>query len=190
MIFKFLILSDEVDNFKREIKIDGDATFLDFYNSILDCTGFNKEIASFFICDDKWKKKQEITLYEMDTDSDVDSLIMEESVLSDFLEDEKQKLMFMFCFLTERSLYIELSEIIPGKNLKKPICTLSEGDAPVQVLSLDDDTAEKASIDLGESFYGDESYDLDELDKEGFEGLENIDNLEDTFNDIDVGELY
>jgi len=27
MIFKFLILSDEVEDFKREIKIDGDATF-------------------------------------------------------------------------------------------------------------------------------------------------------------------
>lgn len=190
MIFKFLILSDEVDNFKREIKIDGDATFLDFYNSILDCTGFNKEIASFFICDDKWRKKQEITLFEMDTDSDVDSIIMEESVLSDFLEDEKQKLMFVFDYLTERALYIELSEIIPGKNLKKPICSLSEGDAPVQAISYDDVKTEKVSIDLGESFYGDESYDLEELDKEGFEGLDDLENLEDSFNDTDTGDLY
>lgn len=33
MIFKFLILSDEVDDFKREIKIDADATFMDFTES-------------------------------------------------------------------------------------------------------------------------------------------------------------
>jgi hypothetical protein len=39
---------------------------------------------------------------------------------------------------------------------------------------------ESLSIDLGESFYGDESFDLDELDKEGFEGL-------DTFT-TDLGE--
>ncbi len=29
MIFKFRIVSDEVENFKREIKIDADATFWD-----------------------------------------------------------------------------------------------------------------------------------------------------------------
>ena len=51
----------------------------------------------------------------MDTDSDEDSFTMDECVLSDFLEDEKQKLMFVFEYLTERALYIELSEIIPGK---------------------------------------------------------------------------
>ena len=35
MVFRFLILSDEVDDFKREIKIDSEATFLDLYNAIL-----------------------------------------------------------------------------------------------------------------------------------------------------------
>ena len=95
MIFKFLILSDEVDDFRREISIDADATFLDLYNVIVECTGFSdKEMASFFLCDNKWRKEKEITLVEMDTCSDEDSFIMKECVLSDFLEDEKQKLMF------------------------------------------------------------------------------------------------
>lgn len=35
MVFRFLILSDEVDDFKREIKIDSEATFLDLYNAIM-----------------------------------------------------------------------------------------------------------------------------------------------------------
>ena len=34
MIFTFRIVSDEVDNFKREIKIDGTSTFLDLKNAI------------------------------------------------------------------------------------------------------------------------------------------------------------
>ncbi len=90
--------------------------FLDFYHVILNCTGFsNKEMASFFLCDNKWRKLQEITLVEMDTYSDEDSYIMEKCILSDYLEDEKQKLMYVFDYLTERALYIELSEIIPGK---------------------------------------------------------------------------
>lgn len=187
MIFKFLILSDEVDNFKREIKIDADATFLDFYKSILDCTGYNdKEMASFFLCDNKWRKKQEITLLEMDTDSDEDSLIMEECVLSDYLEDEKQKLMFVFDYLTERALYIELSEIIPGKNLKKAFCSISQGEAPNQMIDIQDIKQDNVSLDLDESFFGDESFEMEELDKEGFDGLDELDNS----SNAETGDLY
>lgn len=175
MIFKFHILSDEVINFKREIKIDADATFLDLYGIITDSTGYSdKEMASFFITDEKWRKKQEITLVEMDTDPDVDSLIMEECVLNDYLEDEKDRLKYVFDYLNERALYMELSEIIPGKNLKNPICTLSEGEAPQQIITVDEEKPEKTSEDFGELFYGDESFDLDELDKEGFDGLDEI----------------
>ncbi|MDD2328076.1 MAG: hypothetical protein PHZ13_07150 [bacterium] len=175
MIFKFLILSDEVENFRREITIDADATFLDLYKAILECTGFsNREMASFFLCDGKWRKEKEITLVEMDTYSDEDSFIMEECVLSDFLEDEKQKLMFVFDYLTERALYIELSEIITGKSQKKPLCTLSVGEAPRQQMNIEEVRVESLSADMGESFYGDESFDMEELDREGFEGLDEI----------------
>ena len=185
MIFKFLILSDEVDNFKREIKIDADATFLDFYNVIIDSTGFsNKEMASFFLCDNKWRKKQEITLLEMDTYSDEDSYIMEECILSDYLEDEKQKLMFVFDYFNERALFIELSELIPGKNLKSPVCTLSLGEAPKQIANIEEMKADTISLDMGESFYGDESFELDELDREGFDGLD------DTPVEPDTSDLY
>lgn len=175
MIFRLLILSDEVENFKREIKIDADNTFLNFYKAILKCTGFSdKEPASFFLCDSKWRKLQEITLVEMETDPDEDSLIMEESVLSEYLEDEKQKLMFVFDYLTERALYIELSEIIPGKNLKTPVCTVSEGNPPKQTVDFEEVSVAATSLEMNEIFYGDESFDIDELDRGGFEGLDDI----------------
>ncbi|MEA4917420.1 IS1096 element passenger TnpR family protein [Proteiniphilum sp.] len=184
MIFKFLILSDEVENFKREIKIDSDNTFLDFYNAIIECTGFsNKEMASFFLCDNKWRKKQEITLVEMDTYSDEDSYIMEECVLSDYLEDEKQKMMFVFDYFNERALFIELSELIPGKNLKTPVCTLSMGEAPNQIAEIEDIKADTVSLDMGETFFGDESFELEELDREGFDGLDDVPAESDT-NDL------
>ena len=35
MVYRFTIISDEVDNFLREIQIDPDATFLDFHNAII-----------------------------------------------------------------------------------------------------------------------------------------------------------
>lgn len=175
MIFRFLILSDEVENFKREIHIDGDATFLDLHRGIIDCTAFDpKEMASFFICDNNWRRQKEIALVEMDTDSDEDAYIMEECALSDYLEDEKQKMMFMFDFLTERVLFIELSEIIIGKHLKKARCTLSKGEAPVQFLVQEELRSETASGASDELFYGDSEFSLDELDKSGYDGIEDL----------------
>lgn len=170
MIFKFLIISDEVDNFLREIDIDSEATFLDLNNAILDSVSYTKdEMTSFFICDDDWEKNTEITLVEMDTDPEFDNWVMKNTKLSDLLEDEKQKMLFVFDYLTERALFMELHEIIPGKNLKKPACVKSEGVAPKQAESFEEFEKEKPRIETGENFYGDEEFDTDELDEEGFD---------------------
>lgn len=173
MVYRFLILSDEVDDFKREIMIDSEATFLDLYNAIMDSVEYSKDqMCSFFICDDDWSKNTEITLVEMDTSSEVDSYIMEDTSLESLLEDEHQKLLFVFDFFAERAFFMELGEIIPGKDLEKPECTRSQGEAPVQILSMDDvDVKSISATDIGEDFYGDSEYDMDELDSQGFEGL-------------------
>ena len=172
MVFRFLILSDEVDDFKREIKIDSEATFLDLHNIILDSVEYTKDqMCSFFICEDDWTKKTEITLVEMDTSSDVDNYIMEDTRLDELLEDEHQKLMFVFDYMTERAFFMELREILPGMDLAEPICSKSVGLPPAQLISFDDFESKNATSDLGEDFYGDSVYDLDELDKDGFEGL-------------------
>ena len=82
MVYKFLLLSDEVDNFSREIEIAPDATFLQFHDAILDAVGYDKnQITSFFICSDNWEKQQEITLIDMGADSATDTYLMEETPL-------------------------------------------------------------------------------------------------------------
>ena len=173
MVFRFLILSDEVDDFKREIKIDSEATFLDLQNAILDSVGYTKDqMTSFFICDDDWSKKTEITLVEMDTASDEDNYVMADTRLDELLEDEHQKMLFVFDYMTERAFFMELREIIPGQDLKEAVCTKSVGNAPAQLISFDEfESKNSGSSDLGEDFYGDSEYDIDELDREGFEGL-------------------
>lgn len=176
MVFRFLILSDEVADFKREIQIDSDGTFFDLHQAIIKSVGYKEgEISSFFICSDDWEKEQEITLVEMNTSSEEDSFIMEDSVLNDFLEDERQKLMYVFDYMTERAFFMELREIITGKNLDAPICSRSEGDAPAQFIEFDAiDLTTASIIDTGENFYGDEGYDIEELDAEGFDGLDDV----------------
>ena len=40
MIYRFTIISDEVDDFVREIQIDPEATFYDFHEAILKSVGY------------------------------------------------------------------------------------------------------------------------------------------------------
>lgn len=174
MVFRFLMLSDEVDDFRREIQIDSDATFYDLHKAIISSVNFQDgEMTSFFLCSDDWEKETEITLTEMDTTPEEDSFVMSESVLNDFLEDEKQKLMYVFDYLTERAFFMELREIVTGKNLDTPVVSRSEGEAPAQYIDFNDFESTTSTVDIGENFYGDEGYDLDELDAEGFDGLDN-----------------
>lgn len=178
MIFKFRIVSDEVNNFKREINIDGTATFEDLKNAICDSVAYDKnQMCSFFICDDDWEKLKEITLVDMDTDPDQDVVLMDECELSDYLDEKGQKLIFTFDYMTDRSMYMELVDIVTGRILKDPVCTLSLGQAPAQIVDIDEFTssldvkapAAAASVeDLGEDFYGSDEYSEDEFDAEGF----------------------
>jgi hypothetical protein len=168
MIFKFTLLSDEVDDFVRVIHMDPEATFLDLHNCILDSVKYDKsQITTFFLCSDSWEKQQEVTLIEMESSSEYDNLIMEETKLEELIEDEKQKLLFVFDMLSERAFFIELTEIIPRQNVDSPVCVKSEGDAPSQILG-DDALIVAPKISLDETFYGDEGFNSDELDEESF----------------------
>ena len=68
---------------------------------------------------------------------------------------------------------MELRVIITNKNLQEAVCTKSRGEAPVQILPIYEfDSKMNSSTDIGEDFYGDSEYDMDELDRNGFEGLD------------------
>lgn len=175
MVYKFLILSDEVDHFAREIEIDSEATFLELNDAILESVGYTKDqLTSFFICENNWEKKTEVTLMDMETDFDEDSWVMGETRLSELLEEEKQRMLFVFDNMTERAFFIELREIITGKNLKKAVCTKSVGNPPAQTIDFEEMEKNVKSNDLGidEDFYGDDDYDPSELDAEGFDDLD------------------
>lgn len=177
MVFNFRIVSDGPENFKREVKIDAQSTFLDLKNAICDAVGFDKtQMDSFFICDDSWEKKKEITYEDMDFDTDQEAWLMDEAVLEDFIDDEGQKLLYTFDYMTDRSLFMEMTEMIPNKTLKDPVCTLSLGAAPKQHVDMDEfDAQVEAKIaktlteeDLDEDFYGAEDYNLDEYEDGGY----------------------
>lgn len=170
MIYRFTIISDETDDFLREIQIDPEATFFDFHQVILASAGYtDDQMTSFFICDEDWEKEQEVTLEEMDSNPEEDSWVMRSTRLSELIEDEKQKLLYVFDYMTERCFFIELSEIITGKEVKKATCTRKIGKAPNQTVDFEELAGSSSSLDLDETFYGDEDFDLGDFDVEGFD---------------------
>ncbi|MCC8120058.1 MAG: hypothetical protein LIP09_15125 [Bacteroidales bacterium] len=182
MILRFRIVSDEVSNFKREIEIDGTATFLDLKNAICESVNYDKnQMCSFFLCSDDWEKQKEITMEDMYTDDDQEVWLMDECELSDYLEEEGQKMLFVFDYMTDRCMFMELKAVITGKILKDPVCTLALGKAPQQTIDIDEFTKnleEKAAAsvntdidDIDEEFYGSDEYDPSEFDAEGFDEI-------------------
>ncbi len=179
MIYKFLVGSEEAENFKLEISIDAEDTFMRLRNTILDAAGYNKEeMNSFYICDEDWNKEKEVTYVDMGSESDEDVWFMEDTRLDELLEDEGQKLKFVFDYMTERYFYMKLKETVPGKHLHDPLCTRKEGKAPKESVSIDDIIIPTPKIveapieELDEDFYGDEDFDEEELENltDEFEG--------------------
>lgn len=169
MVYRFKIVNDEVSNFAREIEISPDATFLELRNALLDSVDYRHDgIDSFFICDDDWSKEEEITLEDMGTGSDRDTWLMADTPLRDFVEEEGQRLIFVFDYLTDRSFFLELKEIITGRNLSAPLCTMKRGTPPAQSVNLEEfekklDAASVRSSDLDIDLPTEDGYDEEDL---------------------------
>ncbi len=176
MVYRFILISDEVDDFMREIMIDSEASFFDFHEAILNSVNYTKDLmTSFFLCNDHWEKEQEITLVEMNTGSEYDNYIMEDISLDEFISEEKQKLLYVFDYVSDRVFFIELKEIIPGKNMNAPVCSNKKGTPPeqfqIESFDVEKPVAANAPI-IDENFYGDEDFDIEELDEESFSDMD------------------
>ncbi|MDR1182040.1 MAG: plasmid pRiA4b ORF-3 family protein [Bacteroidales bacterium] len=146
-IYKFRLLFDEVEDFVRDYEISAGQTFKEFHDIIVrTITGLGKqELASFYICDRRWEKKIEITLIDMDTDEDINAsdeeniskMIMSDSVLSDFIDDPHQRLIYEYDFFNVKTFYIELLKTTEVKTRKKyPRCIHHAGEIPTSMFNL------------------------------------------------------
>ena len=177
MIYRFKIVSEETDKFRREIEIDPEESFMALRNAILDSVGYTKdEISTFFICDDDWKRQDEVAIEDFGSSSDQDLWLMDDTRISELIEEEGQKIEFVFDGLTERSFFMELKEILTGIKLTSPICTLKEGKAPAQHVDIEqfeksiETKAAEISRDLDMDFYGDSEFNEEEIG-DGFDDL-------------------
>jgi hypothetical protein len=137
-VYKFKVSFEDYDDTFRVIEIKSSQTFFDFHQCILQAIAFdNKQMASFYMSNDSWKKEQEITLEDMTDDSDENSIpipTMKDSRLSMFINDPHQKIIYIYDYLEMWTLHIELTGIDIKENAatKYPVCTKTVGLAPKQ----------------------------------------------------------
>ncbi len=142
LIYKFKIRFEDHEDFLREIELRADQTFEDFHQAILGNLGLDPGmLASFFICDHRYRRHQEIQLVDMDTtpppgDTPVvgegegeadesadlsktgqkderqnDALLMHKTFLKDHIDDPHQRMLFMYDNLNQWTFFIELMKI-------------------------------------------------------------------------------
>lgn len=177
MVYKFILLSDEDELFIREFEFLESQHLMDFHNLIQEELEFDKsQMASFFMATDNWEKEEEFTLLDMGTGSS----IMEDAIFEDIIFRKNQKLLYVFDFFNDRSLFIEyIGETKEIEGREYPICTNSKGLPPKQVVF--GGTARKSfnnfvvtddeeDVEVDEIFFnGDEEEDLPEFDSESTE---------------------
>jgi hypothetical protein len=136
-VYKFKITFEDYDDIFRVVEIKSTQTFFDFHKAILESIGFDqKQMASFYMSNDSWKRFQEVTLEDMsDRDEPEKKLpIMSKSKLADFIADPHQKMIYIYDFIELWTLHIELTgiEIKETAGKKYPVCTKTVGLPPKQ----------------------------------------------------------
>jgi hypothetical protein len=160
MIYLFRIISDENQDFYRDLVIDGTDTFLDFHQVLQQNLGYDpSQLASFFITNEQWEKQQEITLIDMMQDPSQNAITMENATLDEYIVDDSQRMIYVFDFFSERAFFIELLEKSDQVSPKDtPFIGHEKGDPPQQLavdllmedphLSMEDPDNEDPSDDI------------------------------------------
>lgn len=176
MIYKLTFSCEETDGFRRVFEADSEASFLDLHQAILKSVGYaDDQMTSFFMCNDRWEKGQEVTLIPMEGSFDYDNMVMENTRLEDLMEEQGQRLIYIFDPMFERYFFGSLKEITAG-SMNGVECVEKKGKAPKQLQTEDNLTAilgkdSKGDLGLDDDFYGDSEYDAEDLDMEGFQDL-------------------
>lgn len=179
MTYRFLLFSEEVENFVMEIISPSSATFHELHALIQESCGYVEDDNHvFLVCDEAWKVKEKV--YLRDTASigmDEDIYLMESTILDEFIEEEGQHMAYLYDGASKKTLLLEMVESIFGEKADKayvsrrkgvPPCQFEHvGEEPVvpmvpQTVPSNDETEVSDTDDTG-------LFMEDELDMEGFE---------------------
>ena len=178
MLLTITAVSPEVEDFAIELLIESDSTFEDLHSLIRQTCGWGaSQPAIFYVCDDRWRRHKTIPekSYEYDT--------MDEVELGDCLEDEGQRLQYIFDPENGRGLLLEVTHISFNRHIDEPTCRRNAGTPPALTPQKEDAPQGPSREDLLAQLNAaaladdddeieptdDELFDIEELDLEGFD---------------------
>jgi hypothetical protein len=134
-IYRFKVGMEDFPDVERVIEIRGSQTFEDLHNAILSSVSFdNSQLSSFYLCDDDWNRKMEITLIDMSSDESDITPIMNETQIADYVHHIGDKLRYVYDFVLMWSFMLEVTDIstAAANGRKFPLVVESNGEAPKQ----------------------------------------------------------
>lgn len=165
MVFRFRMLSDENDNFVRDYEVMYDMTLLDFHKFILFTLEYEECMSSFFTADDRWEKKREFTLMDMNDGSEGAPEPMEGVTLGQIIHHMRDRLIYLFDMFGDRAYFLELVGVYEAaEGARYPREIYAQAEAPDQY-----DPSKR--VEQGEGTIFDEVMD----DFSDFEGSDNYD---------------
>lgn len=179
--YRFRVFSEDIDDFHMDVELLSVQTFLDFHLALKQYLNItSNELASFYLCDDKWRKVQEITLIDMHADEQDSSrdnahdkkpiLLMENTRLNQAIDNPHQKMLYVYDYALLFTLQIELTQVfhanpkITYPNLAKKVGDFKFSDKanPWHSYIPHDDFDEDMTDDFGQ-------FDPDEMNDEFFD---------------------
>lgn len=165
MICKIRVVLDVKEDVIRTIAIDSSSTLEELHNTISNVFGFNgQQMASFYRTDDDWNQGEEIPLINMDDSPG--ALSMATTTIAQNIEDEGEKLIYVYDFLEMWTFFVELIEVSETSEEKLPKLILTIGDVP--------EKAPEKEFKAEQNNDDSDPYGLDE-DFNEFENLDDID---------------
>jgi len=136
--YQIKILSNESESFIMNIVAHDTLTFLDLHQGIQKALDYDPlQMASFFLSNDNWEKNTEITVINMEEEK---ALLMEDSLLGDYIKEENQKLLYVYDFFSERAFFLFITKI---EEIEEASFSINvKGDVPLQiVIDIEDETS-------------------------------------------------
>ncbi|WP_199120367.1 hypothetical protein [Pedobacter sp. ASV28] len=178
-IYRFRISFEDYDDITREIDIKTNQTFEDLHRAIHRSTGYNADkSSSFYVSTDNWIKGDEIAIHPSQRKIDNGVVLMENSKLSNFIEDPHQKFYYIYNFDRPYDFHVELIKIIleNDPNIEYPYLVKSVGEAPkiIDKTNIGSIAASSAAADNDFDFLNELDFvpeDVDELEAMGGRGI-------------------
>ena len=171
MVYKFRVILDAEEDIFRDIALLEDDTLEDLHNAIFNAFGFDgMQVASFYTCDASWNQEEEISLFDTG-DIIGEQKIMSDYVLSDILNAENTKIIYVYDFINMWTFLVELAAVEEQESGSiYPNLIFSHGIMP-------EESVEKSFETENADIYAEFEDDYDEDDLDMLDGGENFEDF-------------